>query len=202
MKLKNIFGKNGALLLGAAMTFAFTSCNTDVKSNQSIQREVEEEYDDSDINEPEVTYENGEYVDEEENVERVSAGEEPVTTGLGEPGYNYDDPYGYEEREVVVNKVEEELNRANRTINELERKIEEEGDVVNAELKQEWEKAKVELEEKRTELNDQLEELETATEDEWEQVRIKTNQTLEELGAEWDELSQDLEIDTEEGVDN
>ena len=197
MKLNNIFGINRSLLLGAALAFTFASCNTDTKSNQSVVREVEEEYDDSDVNEPDVAYENGEYETEE-----VSAEGEALETGLEEPGYNYDDPYGYEEREVVVNKVEEELNRADRTINELERKLETEGTEASAGARQEWEKAKVELEEKRNELNNQLEELQSATKGEWDQVRIKTNQTLEELGSEWDELSQDLELDTEEGVDN
>ena len=196
MKLKNIFGKNGSLLMGAALAFSFASCNTDTPSNQSVQREVEEEYDDSDVNEPEVAYENGEYETEE-----LSAEGEALETGIEEPGYNYDDPYGYEEREVVVNKVEEEINRADRTIEELERKLENEGTEANAEVKQEWENTKVKLEEKRNELNNQLNELQSATKEEWEQVRIKTNQTLEELGSEWDELSQDLEIDTEEGID-
>ena len=171
MKMNNIFGKNGSLLVAGALAFAFASCDTDTRSNQSTVRETEDMYDTEtnevvDVNDPSLNYEEGEYVD----------------------NYDYDREYSYEERDVVVDRVRNDLRRTEEGLKQVGEKMETKTEQAQQSSQEEWEKVKADLEENRQELNTKLKDLESSTKENWEKVRNETNESLREFERDWDEL--------------
>lgn len=184
MKMNNIF-KNGSLVLAGALAFTFASCGADNNNdNQSTVREVEERVEDSELNEPSITYEEGEY---------------QTTEDTDLVNYDYDREYAYEDREVVMDRVRNDLERTERSLETMGEKMENEAQQLDQETRQEWEESRQNLEERRQDLNTRLEELETATEQNWEQVRNEANQSLQEFEKEWEELkNKDIDIEVED----
>lgn len=184
MKMTNIF-KNGTLILAGALAFTFASCQGDTESNQSTVREAEERVENTEINEPTISYEEGEYQEVE--------GQE-----MNQANYDYNQEYGYEERELVTDRVRTDLERAERSLESIDERMANETGNIDAEMRREWEETRMGLEQKRDELNQRLNELEQSSEQNWEQVRNEANQSLREFEREWDELkNKDIDVDIE-----
>ncbi len=171
MKMTNIFGKNGSLLIAGALAFTFASCDTDTRSNQSTQREAENMYETetnegANINDPSVTYQEGEYQTTEAD------------------NYDYNREYSYEERDVVVERVKNDLERAEQSLKQLEQRASDE----NGDIKGDLADIREDIQKNREELSNKLEELETSTQDNWENVRNETNESLRGFERDWDEL--------------
>jgi hypothetical protein len=191
MKKNNIF-KNGSLFLAGALAFTFASCQGDTDSNQSTVREAENRVENSELNDEGLIYEEGEYAEVQ--------GEE-----LGENNYDYNQEYAYEERDVVVDRVRNDLDRAERSLEGIDQRIQGETEQVDEQMRREWEESRVELEQRRDDLNMRLNELEQSTEQNWEQVRNEANQSLRDFEKEWDELKNkdiNVEVETENNPGN
>ena len=168
--MTNIFGKNGSLLVAGALAFAFASCDTDTRSNQSTVRETENMYETEtnevvDANDPARTYE-----------------------GVEVDNYDYDREYSYEERDVVVDRVRNDLRRTEKSLKQVEEKMKNKSAEAKQDAKENWEEVKADLEKNRQELNTKLEDLESSTQENWEKVRNETNESLREFERDWDEL--------------
>ena len=185
MKMINIF-KNSSLLIAGALVLSFTSCRQDTESNQSTVRELEDNVENTEnVNEPSLGYEEGEY-------------EEVQGQELGERGYDYEREYGYEDREVVLDRVRNDLDRANRSLENVNQRMQNETENIDEEMRREWETTRQDLERRRDDLNQRLSELERSTEQNWEQVRNEANQSLREFEKEWDELrNKDIDVEVE-----
>lgn len=173
--------------MAGALAFTFTSCETDTRSNQSTVRETENIVEeDSDINDPSVTYQEGEYAN------------------TGEDTYDYDREYAYEERDVVIDRVRNDLDRADKSLDELGTRMQQESEQGSEDMRREWQEARTNLEQTRQELNEDLENLEKSTEDNWENVRQDANESLRGFEQEWEKLKGtdvDVEVETpEEGT--
>ena len=173
MKMNNLFSKTGSLLLAGALAFTFSSCDTDTRSNQSIVREAENQYETEtneqiDVNDPDT---------------------DVAYDGMRDEGvYEYNNEYSYEERDVVIDRVRNDLDRTERSLEQLGQRLEQEGAQLSEDARREWDETRKKLELKRDELNQDLENLERSTEDEWENVRNDANETLLGLKQEWEEL--------------
>lgn len=185
MRMNNIFGKTGSLLLAGALAFSFVSCDTDTRSNQSTVREAENQYEteteNADLNNPSVAYEDGEY--------------------LTEDSYDYNREYAYEERDVVIDRVKNDLTRAEQSLNELGARMEKDGEQASEEMRKEWDETRQKLEQKRQELNTDLENLEKSNEENWENVRNDANESLRGFEQEWEKLKAtdvDVNVNTPE----
>lgn len=187
MKMTDIINKISTLCLAGALAFTLASCDTDTRSEQSIVREAENEYETEtntgvEINEPTIGYEDGEYLED------------------GEPEglYNYNEPYTYEERDLVIQKVRNDLQRADQSLEQLEEKIKTDG---GQEAQEDLETMQQKLEESREKLSNQLGELETATEEEWERVRTQTDESLQEIEREL-KVMKETGVNYDEDIDN
>lgn len=183
--MNNIF-KSGSLILAGALALTFTSCREDTESNQSTVREAENRVENLDeVNEPSIAYENGEY-------------EEVQNQELGEAGYDYEREYSYDDREVVLDRVRNDLERADRSLENLTNRMQNDTENIDEQMRKEWEESRVELERRRNDLNQRLSELERSTEQNWEKVRNEANQSLREFEKEWDELrNKDIDVEVE-----
>ena len=173
MKMNNLFDKTGSLLLAGALAFTFSSCDTDSRSNQSIVREAENQYETEtneqiDVNDPDtdIAYEEG----------------------MDEGIYDFNNEYSYEERDVVIDRVRDDLERTEESLELLGQRVEQEGAELTEEARAEWDETRQKLELRREELNQDLENLENASQDDWENVRNEANETLLGLQQEWEEL--------------
>jgi DNA repair exonuclease SbcCD ATPase subunit len=181
MKMTNIFNKRGSLLMAGALAFTFASCDTDTRSEQSIKNEAESRYEDGrnvepGINEPSVTYDQGEY---------QTTDEQQVADRQGQEDFSY---YDYDNREQLIERVRNDLDRAQQSLEQLNQRIESESAEADTQTRQTWEEGRREIEEKRTELDQQLQEAEKTSEENWEQVRNDISETINELEQEWEEL--------------
>lgn len=181
--MNSIFGRTGSLLLAGAMAFSFASCDTDTRSNQSTVREAENQYEtetaEEDLIDPSIAYE-----------EQDEAGE-----------YDYNREYAYEERDVVIDRVRNDLDRAERSLDELGTRMQQESEQASEDMRREWEEARASLEQTRQELNEDLENLERSTEENWTKVRNDANESLRGFEQEWEKLKNtdvDLEVETPE----
>ena len=170
--MNNLFNKTGSLLIAGALAFTFSSCDTDTRSNQSIVREAENQYETetdqgADINDPSITYEEGEY----------------QNTTEGEI-YDYDQPYSYEQRDLVIDRVRNEIKSAEESLQQLEEQLSTQTQETGEEVQADLEELRDDLQESREKLNEKLEKLETSTEETWDEVRIETNENLREFDQE------------------
>lgn len=179
--MNNIF-KNGSFFLAGALAFTFASCGGDnTNDNQSIVREAEERIEDDELNEPSITYEEGEY-QTTEDTELVN--------------YDFDREYAYEDREMVMDRVRDDLERTERSLERLDEKLAADAEQLEQATEEEWMETRRNLEERRQDLSMRMEELETATEQNWEQVRNEVHESLQEFEREWEEL-ENMDIDVE-----
>lgn len=181
MKMTNIFSQKGSFLIAGALAFTFASCDTDTRSEQSIKNEAESRYEDGrnvepGINEPSVTYDQGEY---------QTTNEQQAANGERQEDFSY---YDYENREQLIERVRNDLDRAQQSLEQLNQRIESGAAETDTQTRQTWEEGRRDIEEKRTELDQQLQEAEKTTEENWEQVRNDISETLSELEQEWEEL--------------
>lgn len=195
MKMNNIFGKNGSLLMAGALAFTFASCDTDTRSNQSIKNETESRYEDSrieddNINDPSITYEEGDYITNDDNMQMSDNRMEQEDF----------DQYSYQDRDQLIERVRNDLNRAQQSMEQLNQQFKEGATETEQQVRETWEESRRDLEEKQTELDQRLGEAESATEENWEQVKNNINESLDELESEWDKLKEnDIYIN---GMDN
>lgn len=192
MKMTNIFGKNGSLLVAGALAFTFASCDTDTRSNQSTQREAENMYETetnegADINDPSISYEDGEYQN---------------TTANAEDNYDYDREYSFEERDVVVERVRNDIQRAEQSLQELEQQMNQTANETNADIKDDLEEIREDLQETREELNEKLQELESSTQENWNEVRTETNESLRNFERDRENMGNRSMNNNSEGVNN
>lgn len=175
MKRKNIFKSAGSLLVAGVFATTFAACGD---SEQSTYRGAEEPYETADrtdnttLNEPTVGYQDGEY------------------------DLNRD--YTYEDREMVSNRLRTDIDRADRSLEEMERDMEQRGENVDAETRREYETNRERLRTERQRLSQRLEEVENSTEENWERVRNDVNNTLRDWEREWDELrNKEVDVDVD-----
>lgn len=176
MKMNNLFNKTGSLLLAGALAFTFSSCDTDTRSNQSTVREAENQYETetdqgADINDPSITYDQGEY----------------QTTTEGD-NYDYDQTYSYEQRDLVIDRVRNDLQSAEESLQQLEQQLSTQTQGTGEEVQADLEEIREDLQETREKLNEKLEKLETSTEETWDEVRNETNESLREFDNERENL--------------
>lgn len=187
MKMRNIFGKNGSLLLAGALAFTFASCDTDTRSEQSVKDEAESRYEDGrtadeGVNDPSIRYDQGEYNTNTDTDNVAAERQEDVSQ------------YNYQDREQLIQRVRNDLDRAQQSMAQLNEQFAE----GKAEQKQNWEESRRDLEERQTQLNQRLEEAERSTEENWEQVRNDISESLDELEQEWEKLKEkDIKLEDE-----
>lgn len=185
----HIIFKSGSFFLAGALAFTFASCGEGGKdnSNQSIVRETEERVENEEVlNEPTISYGEGEY-----------QGTETERTNV--TNYDYDREYTYDDRDMVMDRVRNDLDRTERGLETIGKRLEEDAQQLDQEMRQEWEETRQNLEDRRQELNTRLEELETANEQNWEQVRNEANKSLQEFEREWEELkNKDINLEVED----
>lgn len=185
--MRNIFGKNGSLLLAGALAFTFASCDTDTRSEQSVKDEAESRYEDGrtadeGVNDPSISYDQGEYNTNTDTDNIAAERQEEVNQ------------YNYQDREQLIERVRNDLDRAQQSMAQLNEQFAE----GKAEQKQNWEESRRDLEERQTQLNQRLEEAERSTEENWEQVRNDISESLDELEQEWEKLKEkDINLEDE-----
>lgn len=185
--MRNIFGKNGSLLLAGALAFTFASCDTDTRSEQSVKDEAESRYEDGrtadeGVNDPSIRYDQGEYNTNTDTDNVAAERQEDVSQ------------YNYQDREQLIQRVRNDLDRAQQSMAQLNEQFAE----GKAEQKQNWEESRRDLEERQTQLNQRLEEAERSTEENWEQVRNDISESLDELEQEWEKLKEkDIKLEDE-----
>lgn len=195
MKMNNIFGKNGSLLMAGALAFTFASCDTDTRSEQSVKNETESRYEDGrtaddGVNDPSITYDQGEYNTTDDNMQMSD-------NRMEQEDFNQ---YSYEDRDQLIERVRNDLDRAKQSMEELSQRFENETAEATEETKQTWEESRRGLEERQTELNQRLSEAESSTEENWEQVKNNISESLDELEQEWDKLKEkDININNTNG---
>lgn len=165
--MNNIFKTNGLFLLAGAMAFTFAGCDS---ATRDTSEAIEQEGAGPDV--AETVEPTGSYTDEEYL-----------------NNYDYERDYSYEERDVVIDRVRNDLDRANQSLEEIGQRMEQEGETLSEEARQEWEETRRSLEERRTQLDQDLQELEQATEDNWENVRNDVNESLIGFEQQWEELN-------------
>lgn len=170
MKLNNNFFKSaGTLLVAGVFATTFAACDSGERSTYEGAEEVVEA-EETQINEPTIGYENGEY--------------------------NIDQEYAYEDRELVRNRLRQDIDRADRSLERIETDMERSGENVEATTRQEWEESKQKIERERERLNQRLQEVEQSTEENWEKVRNDVNTTLRDWEREWEQLeNKDVDVD-------
>lgn len=202
MKMNNIFGKNGSLLVAGALAFTFASCDTDTRSEQSIKNETESRYEDGrtadeGVNDPSISYDQGEY--------NTTPGGDNVQMSDRRMEQEDFDQYSYQDREQLIERVRNDLNRAQQSMEQLNQRFEEGAAETDQQARQTWEESRTSLQERQTELNQWLDEAEASTEDNWEQVKNNISESLDELESEWDKLKEkDINIgdmDNQQNVD-
>lgn len=171
MKRTNIFKSIGTFLIAGVFATSFAACDSaERKGSTYAGAEEIVEAEQTRINEPSIGYENGEY--------------------------NIDQEYAYEDRELVRNRLQQDIDRADRSLEQIDSEMEREGNNMEAGTRQEWEETKQSLERERTRLNQRLEEVEQSTEENWERVRNDVNTTLRDWEREWEELrTKDVDVD-------
>lgn len=199
MKMNNIFGKNGSLLMAGALAFTFASCDTDTRSEQSVKNETESRYEDGrtaddGINEPSITYDQGEY--------NTTTGDNMQMSDNRMQQEDFDQ-YSYQDREQLIERVRNDLDRAQQSMEQLSQQLEEGAAETDQQARQTWEESRRGLEERQTELNQRLEEAERSTEENWEQVKNNISESLDELEQEWDKLKEkDININNTNNQQN
>ncbi len=188
MKRHNFFKSAGTFLVAGVFATTFAACDSssDRSTVDGAEEIVETEQTttndpSANINEPTVGYENGEY---------NSTG----TSGT----YDVNQQYTYEDRELVRNRLREDIDRADRSLERMGNEAETAGENAAAETKQEREKARETLQRERDRLSQRLEEVENATEENWERVSNDVNSTLRDWEKEWEELrTKNIDIDVD-----
>lgn len=181
MKRTNFFKSAGSLFVAGMFAATLVACDSrsDRSTMDGAEREVETEQ--TEINEPTIGYEDGEYSN--------------TTTGTT---YDLDREYTYEDRELVRNRIQEDIDRADRSLERIDTKLETEGETIDEEARRDWEESKQELAQERDRLNQRLQEVENSTEDNWERVRNDVNTTLRDWEKEWEDLrSKDIDVDVD-----
>ncbi|WP_224995998.1 hypothetical protein [Cesiribacter sp. SM1] len=182
MKRNNIFKSAGTLLVAGIFATTFAACDGDTNRQKGSTYEGAEEIveaEETRINQPTVEYENGDY--------------------------NIDQEYAYEDRELVRNRLRQDIDRADRSLEQIEADMERGGENVEAQTRQEWEESKQAIQRERDRLSQRLDEVENSTEQNWERVRNDVNTTLRDWEREWDNLrNKDVDVDVnvrDEGTD-
>lgn len=178
MKRTNFFKSAGSLFVAGMLAATFVAC--DSSSDRSTVDGAEEVVEtETEINEPAVGFEDGEY--------------NTTTTD-----YDLDREYTYEDRELVKNRIQEDIDRADRSLESIDTKLETEAETIDEEARREWEESKQELAQERDRLNQRLQEVENSTEADWERVRNDVNTTLRDWEKEWEELrAKDIDVDVD-----
>lgn len=198
MKMNNIFGKNGSLLIAGALAFTFASCDTDTRSEQSVKNETESRYEDGrtaddGVNDPSITYDQGEYNTTDDNMQMSD-------NRMGQEDINQ---YSYQDRDQLIERVRNDLNRAQQSMEQLSQQLEEGAAETDQQASESWEESRRGLEERQTELNQRLTEAESSTEENWEQVKNNISESLNELEQEWDKLKEkNINIDNTNTQEN
>jgi hypothetical protein len=173
MKRNNIFKSAGTLLVAGLFATTFAACDGDTNSqNGSTYEGAEEvvEAEETRINQPTVEYENGDY--------------------------NVDQEYAYEDRELVRNRIRQDIDRADRSLEQINSDMERNGENAEAQTRQEWEETKQKIQRERDRLSQRLEEVENSTEQNWERVRNDVNTTLRDWEREWENMrTKDVDVD-------
>lgn len=169
MKRNNFFKSAGSLLIAGVFATTFAACDSGERSTYEGAEEVVGT-EQTEINEPTVGYENGEY--------------------------NIDQEYAYEDRELVRNRLNEDIDRADRSLERIETDMQQGAQTADAETRQEWEETKRKIEQERERLNARLQDVENSTEENWEKVRNDVNSTLRDWEKEWEKLeTKDVDVD-------
>jgi hypothetical protein len=175
MKRTNIFKSAGTLLVAGVFATTFTACGD---SEQSTYRAEEQRYetayqtDNTSLNQPSISYQEGEY--------------------------DVNQEYTYDDREVVSNRLRSDIDRADQSLEVMDRDLEQRGESIDATTRSEYEKNRESLRRERQRLNQRLMEVENSTEENWERVRNDVNNTLREWDREWEELrTRDTEFNTD-----
>lgn len=181
MKRTNFFKSAGSLLMAGVFATTFAACDSAERKGSTYEGAEEVvETEQTEINEPTVGYENGEY-----------------TTGTEAcADYNMDQEYAYEDRELVRNRIQQDIDRADRRLEEIDTEMETTGTNAEANTRQEWEESKQKIQRERDRLNQRLQEVESSTEENWERVRNDVNSTLKDWEREWEGLrNKDVDVD-------
>lgn len=182
MKMPNIFNKNGSLIIAGALAFTFASCDTDTRSNQSVKNETESRYEDGrtadeGVNDPSISYDQGEYNTTDENMQMSN-------NRMNDEDINQ---YSYQERDQLIERVRNDLNQAQQSMEQLNQQY---GENADEQTRQTWEESRRSLEERQNQASQKLEEAERSTEENWEQVKNGISESLNELEEEWDKLKE------------
>ena len=170
MKRNNFFKSTGTFLMAGVFAFSFAACGDGSERS---------------------TYEGSEEIVEEEQTEMNDA-----TVGYENGEYNIDQEYAYEDRELVRNRLREDIDRADRSLERIGTQMEQTGKNVTADTRREWEETERKLREERERLNMRLQEVENSTKENWEKVRNDVNTTLRDWEREWEKLeNKDLDVD-------
>lgn len=187
--------------MAGALAFTFASCDTDTRSEQSVKNETESRYEDGrtadeGVNDPSISYDQGEY--------NTTTGDNMQMSDNRMQQEDFDQ-YSYDNREQLIERVRNDLDRAQQSMEQLNQQFEEGAAETDQQARQTWEESRRGLEEKQTELNQRLGEAERSTEENWEQVKNNISESLDELEQEWDKLKEkDINIgdmDNEQNVD-
>lgn len=171
MKRPNFFKSIGTAFLAGTLLFSIYSCDA---NNQSTAEEAEDVY---------------------ETAETTEVNDVEVAN---EDEWDYDREYTYADRTMVGDRIRNEINEAERSLEQIDARMEQMGNDIEAETRQEWEETKASVEAERQALNARLQEVEAATEDSWNNVRTEVNNTFKKWDAEWDKLrNRDLDVDVD-----
>lgn len=168
---RNIFIKTfSTSFLATALAFSFAACGDSGERStvQGAEEIIEEE--EENLNNPSVVYEDGEYGVVTDNV-----------------NYNIDQEYVYEERTIVSDRLREDIDRIDSTLERINLEREELGAEADPQRIEEWQLFEVMLERNRTMLNQTLMKVENSSEENWNEIRRDVNTSLRSWEKEWEQ---------------